>query len=444
MNRSMKGISVKEVARLLGKSIASEEVITGYAIDSRAVMPGNLFFALSGKKVDGCQFLKDVAEKGAIASIVPQNYQGENFGLILIYVEDVRASLQHLASIAFSKRKEKVVGVTGSVGKTTTKEFLAHLLEAKYQVFKTAGTFNSQVTFPLSLLNMEGEFDILVLEMGMSEPGEIRRLVQIAPPDIAIITRISYAHAQFFPDGLNGIAAAKAEILSGNKTALAVMSTQTAEFQEIVKDLKCRKITYSLSDHADYRLYPELVIEEKGKKGNEFSLPFFASHLQENFLAAYAVCRELGMEVDEIIAKAQTLKTYPLRFEIVQKDGVTYVKDCYNANPESMRAALQNLPQPETMGRVWAVLGSMRPLGKFSEKCHLELGELAFSRLDQLLCIGTECLPIVDLFRRSGKKAEFFSDLKVLKSAFENNIQKGDVVLIKGSNDHALWKLFED
>lgn len=150
------------------------------------------------------------------------------------------------------------------------------------------------------------------------------------------------------------------------------------------------------------------------------------------------------MAKEQIVAKALTLKSYPMRFEIIQKEGVTFVKDCYNANPESMHAALINLPKPEKNGRVWAVLGSMRPLGKFSEKCHLELASLALSTLDQLLCIGDECKSMIALFERSGKKAEIFSHLSTLKIAFKSNIRKGDVVLVKGSNDHALWKLFED
>lgn len=261
----MKGLQIKELALLLGEMASSDGVIKGYAIDSRLVQPGDLFFALSGNKVDGCSFLKEVAEKKALAALVPRSYEGDNFGLITIKVDDVKSSLQKLAQIAFSKRKEKVIAVTGSVGKTTTKEFIAHLLSAQFRVYKTFGSFNSQVTFPLSLLNIEGEFDFLVLEMGMSEPGEISRLVKIAPPDIALITKIAYAHAQFFDNGLHGIAAAKAEILGSPKTKLAIMSAQAAHYQEIRDAIKCRKVTYSLNEKADYFLHEGLKIEEKGR-----------------------------------------------------------------------------------------------------------------------------------------------------------------------------------
>lgn len=432
----MKGLSIKALGQLLGQSINSNIIIAGYAIDSRGIQPGALFFALPGKKVDGHFFLKEAAAKQASAAIVSRDYKGDAFGLILIFVENVQEALHLLAKKLFSARKEKVIGVTGSVGKTTTKELIAHLLGAKYRVFKTFGSFNSQLTFPLTLLNLEGEFDFLVLEMGMSQPGEIEKLVDIAPPAIAIITRIAYAHAQFFTSGLSGIAAAKAEIFSHPQTTLAVLSRQAAEFEEVRRAVKCKKVTYSLDGPADYVLKEILT--------SPLSLPFFATHLQENFLAAYAVCRELGMKTEDIFARAQSWKNCPLRFELIQKEGITYVQDCYNANPESMRAALLNLPDPEANGKKIAVLGSMKELGTFSEDCHKQIGELALTCVDRLFCLGPECQTMIELFIKAGKKAEIFPNLLDLKKNVENSVRKGDVVLIKGSNAHQLWKLLED
>lgn len=424
----MKRASIQEIAQLLGQNSSSNTAICGYAIDSRMVQEGNLFFALPGKKVDGLHFLREVASKKASAAIVPKSYQGESFGLELIFVEDVRLALQKLAKIAFLNCKGKVIAITGSVGKTTTKEFIAHLLSAKFKVFKTEGSFNSQLSFPLGLLNLEGEFDIYVLEMGMTESGEIERLVEIAPPDIAVITRIAIAHVGFFSDGIEGIAKAKAEILSHPKTKLAILSTQAHDFVEIASAIKCEKRLYSTED-------PIL---------KTFLLPFSASHLQENFLAAYMVCKELGMTHEEIQAKAKDLKPYSLRFEIIQKEEVTFVKDCYNANPESMRAALLNLPQPQKLKRTIGILGSMVELGKYSESSHRQIGELALTYVDELLCLGPDCQPMVDLFEKAGKKAALFSSLDLLKRKMEECIQKGDVVLIKGSKVHQLWKLLED
>ncbi|HSX12308.1 MAG TPA: Mur ligase family protein [Rhabdochlamydiaceae bacterium] len=413
----MKRISLQEIAPSQN-SIA----VSGFAIDSRAVQEGNLFFALPGKKVDGHQFLFEAAQKKAKAAIVSKDYQGESFGLELIYVEDVCCALQQLAKVAFSKRQEKVIAITGSVGKTTTKEFLAHLLSAKYRVFKTEGSFNSQLSFPLTLLNMEGEYDILVFEMGMSQPGELTKLVQIAPPDIAVITRIAIAHVAFFSDGIQGIAKAKAEILSHPKTRLAVVSEQAYSFPEIAHAIHCEKQIYSLKSF--------------------FPLPFSATHLQENFLAAYTVCRSLGLSDEEILLRAQTLKPFPMRFEILERHGITFVKDCYNANPESMRAALLNLPQAQK--RRIGILGSMVELGPYSEISHRQIGELALQCVDELLCLGPDCQPMIELFHKAGKKAALISSLELLKIKMEECIQKGDVVLIKGSKVHQLWKLLED
>ncbi len=415
----MKQSSIQEIAKV---------VVSGYAIDSKQVQEGNLFFALPGKKANGWQFLKEVALKKAAFAVVPQDYQGESFGLQLFFVEDVQLALQQLAAMAFLHRKEKVVAITGSVGKTTTKEFIAYLLSGKYRVFKTEGSFNSQLSFPLSILNLKGEFDLLVLEMGMSQPKELEKLVHIAPPDIAVVTRIALAHAAFFLDGIRGIAKAKAEIFSHPKTKLAIISCQAHEFVEIAEAAKCEKQLYSMDD-------PIL---------KTVTLPFAASHLQENFVAAYRVCKALGMTDEEICARAKELKPYPLRFEIVKKEGIVFVKDCYNANPESMRAALLNLPLPEPSKRRVGILGSMVELGPYSEMSHHQIGELALDRLEMLLCLGADCQPMVDLFKKAGKSAELFSSLDLLKTKMEECIQKGDVVLIKGSKIHQLWKLLED
>lgn len=422
----MKNSTLKEIASLLGQKNESNTSICGYAIDSREVQEGNLFFALPGKKVDGCQFLSDVAQKKAKAAIVPKHYQGDSFGLELIFVDDVRASLQRLAKLSFQNRKGKVIAITGSVGKTTTKEFIAHLLSEKFKVFKTEGNFNSQLTFPLGLLNLEGDYDVFVLEMGMTESGEIKRLVEIAPPDIVVITRIAMAHVGFFSDGIQGIAKAKAEILSHPKTQLAVIGRQAFAFKEIAEAATCKTYLYSIED---------LTIP---------SLPINGPHIQENFVAAALVCKLLGMDEKEIHARAQTLKPHPLRFEIFQKEEVTFVKDCYNANPESMRAALVNLPEPQKLKKRIGILGSMVELGKFSEESHRHIGEVALSHLDELYCLGPDCKPMIEVFQKARKKAELISSLELLKTKMKECIQKGDVVLIKGSKVHQMWKLLED
>lgn len=216
----MAQLDFAQVIQWLNLDVKVSGRVLGFRQDSRDVQPGELFFAMKGEKVDGHEYLEQIASQGAIGAFVSKEYRGPNYGLQLVAVDNVLDSLQSLAKIVHAQRSARVVGVTGSVGKTTTKEFIATLLEGKFRVGKTPGNANSQVSVPLSILNATGDEEVFVVEMGMSNPREIHRLVSIAPPEVAIITKIALAHAVFFTDGLEGIAAAKAEILSIPQRAL--------------------------------------------------------------------------------------------------------------------------------------------------------------------------------------------------------------------------------
>ena len=409
-----------------------EFVRGGVGIDSRKAAPGQLFFALKGERVDGHDFLGEVAARGAAAAVVSEGYAGVDFGMKLIRVSDVLASLQWLAKEVLAQRGTRVVGVTGSVGKTTTKEFIATLLAGRYRVGKSPGNSNSQVGVPLSILNGSGEEEVLVLEMGMSGAGEIAKLVQIAPPEVALITKIGLAHSEFFPTGLEGIRAAKAEIFSHPHTRVGIVPKDSG--------IEGRK-TFALGDiSADYGLCGDRIFEE-GKEVYGVHLPFMASHLRENFLGAAAVARNLGMSWEEIGEQTQLLKVYPMRFERKEKNGVVYINDAYNANPISMRAALMNLPKPVEGGRTIAVLGEMKELGPFSKPSHQEIGKLALQVVDQLICLGKECEPMVEMFQQAGRPVDHFLDIEALRSHLAAVIKEGDVVLLKGSNSNGLWRL---
>jgi UDP-N-acetylmuramoyl-tripeptide--D-alanyl-D-alanine ligase len=414
----------------------------GAAIDSRHLKAGEVFFALSGERVDGHSFLFEISQKKAKAAVVSKEYQGPDFGLDLVYVENVLETLQKLAQEIFAERATQVIAVTGSVGKTTTKEFIATLLEEKFRIGKTPGTYNSQATLPLCILNATGEEKLFVMEMGMSLPGEITRLVQIAPPDIAFVGRLALAHAAFFPEGLEGIARAKAEILSHPKTQLAILNSDTRQFQAF-QSLGIPQV--ALFGDQEY----QLVVSEKGwrimEKGilsPEMTLPFEASHLRENFLGATVVARKLGMSWEEIFFQIPKLKLIPRRFERVERDGVVFINDSYNANPTSMRAAFENLPVAQE-GRRIGILGEMRELGAFSEISHREIGELALDYFDQLLCFGRESAPLAEAFAKSGRSVQLFEEIAPLKEEMLRVVKPGDVVLIKGSNSKCMWTLLE-
>lgn len=449
----MKQYSLTEIAELISTTSPKNVSISRFEVDSRKVVPGTLFFALPGKKSDGHLFLKQAAALGAVAAVVLASYKGEDFGLTLLRVESPLAALHDLARLVFARKKRVVIGVTGSVGKTSTKEFIATLLEAKFSVAKTPRSSNSQTGLPLGILNQEAEAEVFVVEMGMSERGEIATLVNIAPPDIAVVTRLGLAHAAYFPDGLSGIAEAKAEILTHPRTRLAFLNAQVAPYDVFMRTGSCEKRFFATlplgapcAHPIETKLHFEkegLRIEEKGEKSRLFTLPFTATHLCENFLAASTVARELGFSWEEIFEQAQKLRAYRLRFEVFDREGVAIVNDCYNANPESMRAALTNLPTPQPGKKRIGVLGSMRPLGTFSESCHREIGEMALDYLDEVLCFGDEMRVVVDIFSRAKRPADFFGTLPALRSALFARMSAGDVVLIKGSNDNAMWKILE-
>ncbi|MBS0653411.1 MAG: UDP-N-acetylmuramoyl-tripeptide--D-alanyl-D-alanine ligase [Verrucomicrobia bacterium] len=446
----MNAYNLFQIAHWLQIPVKKNGPIRSFQQDSRLVQSGDLFFALKGEKVDGHTYLKDVAAHGALAAVVSKDYQGDGYGLQLLAVDDVIEALQLLAKEAFRQRKCRVVGVTGSVGKTTTKEFAATLLEGLFVVGKTPGNANSQVGMPLSILNSRGDEQVFVMEMGMSVPHEIERLIDIAAPEIALVTKIALAHAAFFPDGLEGIARAKAEILSHPKTKLGVVNAQAMGFDPMQKTGTCQKISYGLKEEfpeADYVLEKVgasyQVIEKEGRSPL-FKLPFAATHLCENFLGAAAVCRKMGMEWDLIIAQAQNLKVYKNRFELVEVGGVTFLNDSYNANATSMKAALRNLPAPQPGGKTIAVLGSMRELGKFCESSHRQVAETAVDVVDHLICIGNECKPMVDYFNEQKKSVEWMNSLSEVRTRVFSIAKSGDVVLLKGSNSHQLWKVLEN
>ncbi len=433
---------LSDIARLLGKVAPQEIEITGFEQDSRRVAPGHLFFSFKGEKSDGHGFLQDVAMRGASAAIVSQEYTGESFGLVLIYVENVLEALHSLARQVHARRNPRVIAVTGSVGKTTTKEFIATLLSGQFTVAKTPGNANSQVSVPLSILNSSGEEEVFVIEMGMSEKGEMQRLVSIAPPEISVVTNISYAHVVFFPEGIDGIAYEKAQILSHEKTRLGIVSAQAAEFPALLQTGSCPKVIYG---QGDYFLQDRegLRIVERGEVTPPFTLAFEASHLCENFLAAAAVARAMGLSWADIAREAPKLTTVSKRFEKIVQGGIVFINDSYNANATSMKAALQNLPAAAPGKKKIAVLGAMKELGQYSEQFHKEVAECALGFVDMLLCMGEECQAMVDLFEQHQKKAEIHPDIASLKKRVFEIVQAGDVVLLKGSRPNRLWLVLE-
>lgn len=443
----MKDIEDWVIGRKKGVGLRANSLISGYEVDSRQIKPGSLFFALKGERCDGHDFLGEVASKGALGAVVKHSYQGPDFGLKLYKVDDVLSTLQFLGKDLLEERKTAVIGITGSVGKTTTKDFTWTVLAEKFSAGKSPLNKNTKISLPLSLLNQAGKEGALVLEMGMSEKGDLANLIQIAPPEIALVTSVGLAHAEFFPDGIRGIAKGKMEIFSHPKTRLGIIAEELLIYEDILRQSSCPKKTYSLQNpKADFYLAIEkegCCVYESGVKSPFFHLPFTERHFVQNALAAISIARFMQMTYDEIIPKLQELKSPKMRFEKIEKNGVLFINDAYNASPLSVKAALLNLPKPQKGGKTIAVLGEMRELGYFAEECHREIGKTAAVIADHLLCFGEKCAFMCEEFQKTGKNAELFPTHESLTEKLRSIINKNDVVLIKGSRSMQMEKILD-
>lgn len=440
----MKIDTIKKLSSFLGENIDLDAVIEGFSVDSRDLKPGQVFCALKGEKLDGHLFLDEAKQRGACLAIVEKTFQGKS-SLPLIAVDNVLKTLQDLTKKILALRKVSIIGVTGSVGKTSCKDFIFDLLKKTFSVGKSLGTQNSQVGLPLTILNdTSGLEEWLVLEMGMTEQGQIKRLVEMAPPKIALVTQVALVHSVNF-DSLEKIAEAKAEIFSDPNTRVGILPL---DFESLTHTNLPKKKTFSTSSKlADYYL---------DRKGEEFflcspeeifgplALPSLGDHHHGNILAAISVALEMGVSKEVIREILPSLKLPERRFQFMEKEGILFVNDSFNASEISVKAALKNLPEPKKGGKKIAVLGSMLELGKFSEECHKNVGIEALKRVNSLYCFGKECLPMVEIFRQGGGKADLFEELPSLINALKIDLKEGDVVLLKGSRSKQLWKVLEE
>ena len=435
--------TLKEIGDFLKNKVSLEKVVSHYAFDSRQVEKETLFFALRGKKKDGHFFLQEVAQKGAIAAVVSKNYKGPSYGLVLFFVKDVIKALQDLARFVHQNNPTYVIAITGSVGKTTTKEFCSELLTQKYRVEKTFGNANSQVSLPLFILNRREKAEILLVEMGMSFPGELERLVAIMPPNFGVLTKIGLSHAENF-ESLEAIAEAKAQLFHLETTKNALINYEAKNFKSI-RAIKGNKYFFSMTHNkVDYFLKKEknqIFLFEKGKQSPSFSLSFLQTHLLENVLCAIAVARLHDLSWEEIKQGLKRLKPYKHRFEIIYRNNICLIDDSYNSSPQSLKAALSNLPKGK---RKIALIASMKELGRFTKKSHEQIAEYALDKVDHLLCIGEETKSMVQIFQKEGKPAQLLYSRQEATRRLKRLVREGDVVLIKGSNSFELWKILDE
>lgn len=427
--------------------------IRSVVVDSRQLMPRDLFFALPGARVDGHDFLNDVAQRGACAAVVTETFfaqHAQQFTLPLIPVPDVLLALQSLARLFLKKySKAKIVAITGSVGKTTTKHLTTQLLQKHFSISSSPGNHNSQIGLPLTLLNhVQGNEDLLILEMGMTGKGQIQQLTTIAPPDIAVLTAVELVHLTELAS-LQEIAAAKSEIFSHPQTHLGILPLDVAYGDLLFKTGTCTKRSFSLtSPQADFFLELQgstFTIHDGQHPSPPLpSLPFLGRHNYHNFLAAVSVCRTLGIDWEQIKQAMPWLTLPEKRLEQVMKKGILFINDSYNAALASIKAALDSLPPPQQpSGKKIAVLGEMRELGKFSEACHREIGTFALEKVDHMICYGKDCHPIEEVWQKAHKPVCLLTSLEQVVEKLQNCAKSGDVVLLKGSNKKQLWEILK-
>jgi len=443
----MARLRLDEIARIAGGAVLQGPAgltVSSYAIDSRLIGPGGLFFAVAGKR-DGHDFVADAAKRGAAAAVVahPVAVADPSFGLIR--VADPVEALQALARDVLARRPVPVVGITGSVGKTTTKEFTAALLAPRFRVLKSEGNFNNYLGLALTVLRLGPGDEAAVLEMGMSAPGEIRTLTRIAPPDVAVITNVSPVHLQFF-HGLEEIALAKKEILDGAKPgATAVLNGDDPLVVRIASDFKGRRLTFGRGPACDVRAeglesrgYDGYAFTLRyGKESGRVALPCVNEAAVVNLLAAAASSFALGLGLDDVLPAVKGLRSLPMRGVVVEAGrGLRIYDDSYNSNPRALEAALTSLAALPA-GRRVAVLADMLELGPGEKEFHRRAGEtVARTGWHVLVAVGPLAAHVADGAVAAGMSAAAihrFPDAGAAAAAIAGLVRDGDLVLVKGS-----------
>jgi UDP-N-acetylmuramoyl-tripeptide--D-alanyl-D-alanine ligase len=431
-------VQLSAAARVLGASTPREALVSGWSVDSRTLAPGDLFFALCGPQHDGHDFAAAALEKGAEA-IVLERALPEVPAERALRVEDSLASLQRLAAWGRRQWGGRVIAVTGSAGKTTTKDAIAHVLGTALPVGKTSGNLNNHVGLPLSILRLPDESRAAVLEMGMNHSGEIRALARIAQPEIGVVTNVGYAHVESFRS-IDEVALAKRELVEElPRDGVAILNADDPRVLAFREVHPGRAVTFGFSAAADLRADP-VRLGAAGAcfraGGVEFSSPLAGRHSVLNLLAALAVARVFEIPLASLRDAVASFAPARMRGERLEHAGLTIWNDCYNSNPEAARSMLDVLAATPARRRI-AVLGEMLELGHAAEPLHREVGRYAVERgIDVLIGIRGAARHMVEEAVCAGLSdgAAYFFEDPTEAGAFARQIARpGDALLLKGS-----------
>ena len=432
---------------LADSAVALHGVVTGISIDTRTIQPGDLFFALQGEHSDGHEYVKTAFEKGAIAAVVSR--PATDAGGRQIRVPDTLRAFGDLAGAYRRLFDIPVVGVTGSVGKTSTKEMIAALLRTRYETLANEKNFNNEIGVPLTLFQLEARHEVAVIEMGMRGLGEIDRLAEIAAPTIGLITNIGYAHIERLGSREN-ILRAKTELYQRlPQDGIAIVPADSEFYEELLEKVPAgvRKITFSVKNEifSDVRLIDRLLDEYyivAGGEDHKITRLGMGSHTIANALAALAIGAALNVNISEAVKALEAWKGAEGRMEFrLGKNGVEILDDCYNAGVESMEAALETLR--ELGDKRVAILGDMRELGDFAIEAHERVGrKAAETNLRMLITVGKLSSKMADAAQEaSSVETHHFADSDEAGAQIWEWVKPGDTVLVKGSRAMQMEKI---
>ncbi len=465
-------LALARIAQILDATgeFDGEAVAQGYSLDSRAIKPGELFFAVKGERLDGHDFVETALANGAVAAVVQRDRcapspsgkgaapQSEKFASIkgLIVVEDSLAALQKLAAWVRREWGKPLIAVTGSAGKTTTKELIATVLATKYRVLKTEGNFNNHFGLPLQLLRLEPEHDIAVIELGMSHSGEITELAGIAKPEYGVVTNVAPVHLGFF-HAVAGIAKAKQELVDAlPATGTAVLNADDEYVSKFGLRFEGKIVMYGITMPADVRAEK---FEQRGPAGSTFEavvgcarqkveLPLIGRHNVYNAVAAIAVGLQHGVSLAEAAGAIAKVSAVDKRGQVVEIAGATVINDCYNSNPRALDFMVDALAgmKPGAGGRRIVVAGEMLELGTAGEDLHRRCGAHAAERgVDVLIAVRGLARAMAEGARQESRRtrAEFVDTPEQAGEWLAREVKAGDVVLLKASRGVKLERALE-
>ncbi len=444
------------IAGLIGAETADRDAVaTGYSIDSRTLKSGDLFFAIQGERLDGHEFVNAALDGGAVAAIVHISQAARfNDRRRIIAVPDTLDALQKLGRAVRRMWNKTLIAITGSAGKTTTKESAARLLSAKYRVLKSEGTLNNHYGLPLHLLRLEPEHELAVVELGMNHAGEISALAVLCEPNVGVVTCVAPVHLGFF-NSIADIARAKYELIQALPPAgTAVLNADDEYVSQFGRDFPGRVVTFGLNHPADVR---GEAVNELGPDGSRFevvagarraraTLPLIGRHNVYNALAAMAVAMLGGLTLEEAAAGVALLTPADKRGQVLTIGGATVINDCYNSNPRALDFVVDALAAMAIPagGRRIVVAGEMLELGATGDDLHRRCGaHMADRKIDIVLGVRGAAQKVVDAAAERGVRAEFVNTPKEAGEWLAREVRPGDFVLVKASRGVKLEQALE-